>query len=189
MGIELGQVTLEDQQLLRHFRIDLRDDWFPDPKYFADMLEGGLARTVLTDNFSRNHGQYKPLARDIFNLPKPNFTIRCALETGLPDRLLYQGLVSYLAPFYEHLIPWNVFNHRLELSKSPDRYFLRRGVACWKDFTGAITSAMSPEVYLLSTDLSNYYEYIDLPKLKHILVSLIEQLPAIQSKKRQFGPT
>lgn len=105
MPIELGDIRFDEQRLYKQLRNDLRDDWFPDPILYTDMLEGGIVTDRITTNFEENHGRYLPSHRNLFNLPKPNFTLRYALEFGLSDRALYHGLCAFLVPFYDRLVP------------------------------------------------------------------------------------
>ncbi len=178
-------MTFDLRTLTKHFRQDITDDWFPDPLGYDDLLADATTRELLEQNHARNHGQYKAFDRSLFDVPKANFTLRCALETGYCDRVLYQGLGSYLAPFFDQCVPWNSFSHRLD-KHSRRRYLIRRGVESWKDFTGAVRSAMTPEKYLLSTDLSNYFEHVDLAKLQSGMESLLPGIDAPPSEKSRI---
>ena len=178
MALILGDIQFDEGRLYKQLRNDLRDDWFPDPLQFADMIDGGIASDRILDNFSRHHGSYEAGQRSLFNIPKADFTIRYALEVGLEDRALYQGICSYLIQFFDPLIPWYVFSHRRDHARSNDRYMFRHGVSAWRDFTEAVRSEVDDSKHLLSTDLTNYFENIDLQKLREKLVSLIPQVSA-----------
>jgi hypothetical protein len=177
MPITMGDVVIDDAQLLKELRNDMKDDWFPDPLAFMDMLEGGVVATGMLKNFADNHGQYVPVYRKVFNIPKSDFTLRCALETGLSDRVLYHALASHLVPFYDQLLPWNVFSHRYDHTERRSGLF-KRHVPAWRDFVGAVRSAITPSSYLVSTDISNYYENIDLQSLQKRLLDLIPSIKA-----------
>jgi hypothetical protein len=140
MAIALGDIRFDENRLFKQLRNDLRDDWFPDPILYADMLDGGIVTDRITHNFEENHGRYQPSYRTLLNLPKPNFTLRYALEFGLSDRALYHGLCSFLIGFYDPLVPWYVFSHRQDHERSSDRYMFRHGVSAWWDFTEAVRS-------------------------------------------------
>ena len=183
MDIELGGIVLNQKILFKQFRNDLRDDWFPDPLLFNDVLDKGVVTERLKDNFEKNDGKYLPVERTLFNIPKSNFTLRYALEIGIADRLLYHGLVSFLVPYYDPLIPWFVYSHRRDAHRSSDRYLFRMGIPAWKDFVGSVKSAITEENYFLSTDLANYFEHIDLKKLKKVFVERIPTVDATASKK------
>ena len=80
MAIELGTVEFDESKLFKQLRNDLRDDWFPDPLNYRDMIDGGIVSSLMVRNFESNHGQYVPAPRTIYNVPKPNFTLRYALD-------------------------------------------------------------------------------------------------------------
>ena len=88
---------------------------------------------------------------------------------------MYHALAMRLVPYYDPLIPWNVFNHRAPHDES-SRYLFRRAVPSWQDFTGVVRNALVNAEVLLSTDLANYFENINLSCLRSVL---IEELPAL----------
>ncbi len=181
--IEIGPVKFEQSVLHKQLKNDLKDDWFPDPLKFNDIFDSGYIKTAIVNNFDKHHGQYIPSIRDLLNIPKPNFTLRYALETGVSDRALYHGLASFLARRFDKLIPWYVFSHRVDPHKEDERYLFRRGVGAWKDFVEATKSAISSDCWLLSTDLTNYFENINLNRLRVTLLHSIPDLPVSAAEK------
>lgn len=188
MIIEFGDVQFESDSLFKQLRSDLRDDWFPDPLRFGDMLDSELVADCMTKNFALNQGRYVPRERDLFNVPKPNFTLRYALETSLSDRALYHGLALFLMPFYDRLIPWNAFSHRYDYDHrgGPAKSPFKRPIPSWKDFVGSVRSAISTDSILLSTDLINYYEYIDIGRLQSTLLELLPDIDAAATEKAKI---
>src|SRR6185437_12857568 len=81
------------------------------------------------------------------------------------------------------LIPWYVFSHRRDHARSNDRYMFRHGVSAWGDFTETVRSEVDDSKHLLSTDLTNYFENIDLAKLQGKLLSLIPEVSAAPETK------
>jgi hypothetical protein len=186
MPFQVGHVSFNESRVLRQLRQDLKDDWFPDPLLFKDMIEGQELCLLeqITANVEHNHGRYAATPRSIYNLPKPNFTLRYALEVGLADRALYHALVAYLVPLYDKLLLWNAFSHRPIQSSNAKRMF-KRGVSAWKDFVGSVRNALVPGTFLVTADISNYFENIDLKQLRSTLESLIPALDAdTQTKSR-----
>lgn len=178
-ALRIGNVVLDSPRIFSQLRQDLNDDWFPDPLQYRDMLNGEqnhVTQAILA-NVEQNHGQYVASRRSVYNLPKSNFTLRYALEVSLADRAMYHALVALLIPLYDPLIPWNSFSYRWNLSLHGKTLF-KRSVAAWKDFVGATKSALQPGMSLVSADISNYYENIDLKQLKDTLESLIPLLKA-----------
>ena len=184
--IDLGTVQLDEQSLFKQLRHDLKDDWFPDALDYDDLFEDSLLSNHISDIFTENSGRFTASKRSIFNIPKSNFTIRYALETGLADRAIYHGLVSFLVPRLDPLIPWNVFNHRHDAADGRSRYMFRRAIPAWRDFAGVVENATTGQSVLLSTDLSNYYENIDLATLRQTLESVVPNSNCSAQEKSQL---
>lgn len=183
MTIELGKIQFAEGSLFKQLRNDLKDDWFPDPLDYGDMIDTGLITDLINQNFESNHGQYVPARRDLLNIPKPNFTLRYALETGLSDRALYHGFAAFLIPFFDRLIPWYVFSHRYNYRHPNERYMFQRAIPAWQDFVGAVRSAVDGDKVLLSTDIANYFENISLSYLKQKLLEMIPEVEASGADK------
>lgn len=173
MTINLGSIVFDEAPLLKQLRQDMRDDWFPDALGFEDMMRSGVSRERIEQNFNENHGQYVPTSRDIFNVPKPNFTVRYGLETGITDRAVYHALASLISIHIDPLIPPVIYSHRRDPHRNDERYLFRRSIAAWQDFVGSVRADLHNGEYLLSTDLTNYFDNIDLRKLRDLLFDLI----------------
>lgn len=182
MSINLGSVSFDENILFRQLRFDLKDDWFPDPIAFRDTFrdseEQGLLAGQIVQNFVRNHGQYTASRRHILNIPKPNFTLRYGLEVSIADRAVYHGLCSFLSRHYDGLIPWYIFSHRRDAHRDDDRYMFRRGTIAWRDFIGAVDRSVADDKILLTTDLTNYFENIDLRKLRTVMQNRLADISA-----------
>jgi len=178
----LGPIEFDEKVIKRQLRRDLLDDWFPDPRRFEDMLDIDHVEAVLVDNFQHNEGTFQPEKRTLFNIPKSNFTLRYGLEISLAERALYQAIAARLVPLYDPLIPWNVFSHRAAENQD-GRYLFRRAIPAWQDFTGVVRDGLSGAQALLSTDLTNYFENIDLEKLRETLIELLPQLATDAAEK------
>ena len=182
MKISIGPIEFDHELVQRQLRMDLRDDWFPDPLRFEDLLNGGHIESILTGNLQKHSGKIQPAPRTLYNLPKANFTLRYALEISLAERALYHALTARLLPLYDPLIPWNVFNHRAS-DKPSSRYLFRRAIPAWQDFTGVVRNVLTTHPVLLSTDLTNYFENINLKQLEDTLLNELPQLNASAIEK------
>ena len=182
MAVLLGPVEFDERIIKRQLRRDLLDDWFPDPRRFEDMLDTDHVETILVDNFQHNDGAFKPEKRTLFNIPKSNFTLRYGLEISLAERALYQAVAARLVPLYDPLIPWSVFSHRAAEDLG-GKYLFRRAIPAWQDFTGVVRDGLREAPVLLSTDLTNYFENIDLEKLRETLIELLPELATDAAEK------
>ncbi len=186
MPINLGSLSFDDSKVLKQLRSDMKDDWFADPLSYGDMTNGPLLNELIHQNFTANNGQYLSSERHILNLPKPNFTLRYGMETSLTDRFLFHALTSELVPVFDRLLGPSVYSHRYNYDKPNPRYLYRRGIPAWNDFIGSVGSAVSGAKYLLSTDLSNYYEGVELLALKQQLISLLSEIQEAPAEKNRI---
>jgi hypothetical protein len=186
MPMQFGALTLDPSVISKQLRGDMKDDWFFDPLNYADMLNEATLEGIVQANFEKNAGLYESCERHVFNVPKPNFTLRYALETSLSDRFLYHGLVAHLVPFYDKLLGPSVYSHRYDYDKPDERYLFKRGIPAWGDFIGSVKSALEPGSFLVSTDLTNYYECVNLVRLKAELLSLLPHVEATAEQKYQI---
>lgn len=179
--IDFGLIKVDTAAVIRQLQQDLRDDWFPDPRRFEDMFKSNRIEKVIEANLQRNNGAYTPSARTVFNVPKKNFTLRYSLETGVADRTLYHALTAHLVPFYDPLLSWKVFSHRM--SDKGGKYLFRKAIPAWKDFVGSVEFAAKEKGVLLSTDLANYFEGIDISLLKSTFLELLSEVSATPAEK------
>lgn len=182
--MDIGHISFDEEVIMKQLREDLRDDWFPDPLDFNDFMSTGLLPEILQANVQLNHGNYQPVRAALLNVPKPNFTLRYALETSLSDRAVYHATAMQLLPLFDGLIDWRVFSHRMDRGKSDDtghrskiKYSFRNGIVAWGDFLGSVRTALVPGSVLLSTDLANYFENISVEALMNSMIGLLPSLP------------
>jgi Reverse transcriptase (RNA-dependent DNA polymerase) len=188
MAIQCGNFVLDPPSVAKQLVQDFRDDWFPDPVGYADLFESKLLEKVISANFEENHGQYHPSKAQLLNIPKSNFTLRYALETSLADRAVYQALAAELLPYFDPLIVWQVFSHRLPRKdqkgeRAGTKYMFRNGISAWSDFLGCVEAKITDNSVLLSTDLANYFENISIPLLRSCFLDLVPQIDANGEQK------
>lgn len=184
--VNLGVIEFDERVMLRQLRQDMKDDWFPDALLFEDAISSDQLRQRIEANFDQNHGAYVPAPRDLFNVPKPDFTVRYGLETSLNDRLVYHSLASSISRRVDSLIPPIVFSHRRDPHNQNERYFFRRSIQAWQDFIGSVRADLAPNEVLLSTDLTNYFDNIDLKKLNQTLSDLVVEAKCDSAAKARL---
>lgn len=188
MTIDLGTLQLDERLVTRQLQRDMRDDWFPDPLRFEDIFDSEHIAECVAANFTRNNGVYRPSNRQLLNLPKPNFTLRYALETSIVDRAIYHGLTALLVPHLDPLIPWNVFSHRHN-GNTDSRYLFKPAIRSWQDFTGVARQSLEQYPVLLSTDLANYFENISIATLKSSMLGYLAELKCDANQKAKLRST
>jgi hypothetical protein len=58
MAISVGSLTFDEKWLCKQLR-DLRDDCFPDPLLFFDMIDSGQLAKKILSNFAENQGDIR----------------------------------------------------------------------------------------------------------------------------------
>lgn len=156
-------LPLDYSLALNRIRLDMRDDWFPDAIGFRDLVNP--ARFIAQINAS----SYKPQPAESFDLPKLGYTLRYSLETSFTDRVVYQAIVDTLIPHYDRQLSDTVYSHRFS---QPDRWYMFRPfIDQWLNFIRVVREELgSGSRVLLTTDIQNYFEAINLKLLKATLL-------------------
>lgn len=193
MPIIIDHITLDEDIVEKQLKNDFRDDWFPDALGYSDYFDAGLLPSIVAKNFDRHHGQYEPSKASLLNIPKSNFTLRYALETSIADRAVYHALAVQLQAHFDKLISWRAFSHRLptnvalmEERRSSVKYTFRPSVRAWSDFLGCVQERLAAGAVLLSTDLANYFENINLELLRNAMEGLVPQLDGEAAQKAKI---
>lgn len=165
-----GLPAVSEKQIIRYLKLDLSDDWFRDPIDYEDYIFMHKEYEIINASFNADTGMYEPCKRELFYVPKPNFTIRCALETDYYDRWLYFYLVLPLIKEFDCLIPPQIFSHRYNTLNG--NYLFHNAIEQWSKYQGLIR-ARSKNKYIVSTDIQNYYENISIVRLENDLLDYL----------------
>jgi hypothetical protein len=151
---------------------DLRDDFWPDPLGFRDILG---ADGVALERLKAALTNYSPRPGLSYDVPKANFTIRDSIYISALDRLVYQALVDHLIIHIDPLLSAGVFSHRLRGDKT--RWIFHSGVKQWRHFLDAIRTTLSAaqKSWLVITDLSQYFETVRFNFLKRHLEEILSE--------------
>jgi hypothetical protein len=134
----------------------MRDDFWPDPLGFKDLL-GDEAAVGRLEPLLKH---YRPHRGASYNIPKANFTIRDSIYISAIDRLVYQALIDRLIVHIDPLLSPGVFSHRL---RSPTaKWIFYSGVEQWKKFLDTIKRELNarPKSWLVVTDLSQSFTFL-----------------------------
>jgi retron-type reverse transcriptase len=151
MKIHIEGAELDIDLAVLRLKADLRDDWFPDPLRFADVLQPeSVARQF--------ENGYTPQDAVEVNVPKSGFTLRYSLEQAIVDRLAYQAVADSLESLDNALAP-NVYGYRLRPGRAAQMFLSR--VQAWIDFNSTLRVRVKDGGgALLVTDVQNFYEGI-----------------------------
>jgi len=151
MKTEIQGAELDFGLAILRLRSDLRDDWFPDPVRFADMLTDDAVSQQLRE-------QYAPQPAVEVNIPKGGFTLRYSLEQCVTDRIVYQAVADALEHIDLSLAP-QVYGFRIRPGRGGETF--QPKVQAWIDFNNTVRLQLQDlGGVLLVTDVQNFYECI-----------------------------
>jgi len=107
--LHLLELGLDWKLALKRVLKDIRDDFWPDPFGFEDLLAGNEQAQQRIEPLLKS---YQPKSGVSYSIPKTSFTIRDSIYIPPLDRLVYQALADHLIPQIDsHLSP-SSFSHR-----------------------------------------------------------------------------
>lgn len=172
---------------MRQLKQDLRDDWYPDPLNYEDLLDPKVAGEILKSSFEEHHGLFVPEERLELNIPKRGFVLRYSLEMSPHDRLYYQALAGFLVPYFDPLLPSQVLNHRFAIRGSREgRYLFKQPIDQWKHFLSYVREETKTHPVVLITDVLNYYENITVENVLAVLESNVRNVHAEGAEKARI---
>jgi hypothetical protein len=157
-----GHLKYQPNLIWTYLQKDIEDDWFQDPIRYKDFGVLCKAYEFFENNIRSNFGRYQAKEREIFHLPKGNFTLRYSLETSFYDRYMYLLLVLPLMRMFDPLIDNRVYNHRY---CDDDKFLFLNPINQWEKFEGIVRSDAHNN-YVLETDIQNFFENILISVLK-----------------------
>ncbi|WP_278380383.1 RNA-directed DNA polymerase [Chryseobacterium arthrosphaerae] len=156
---------------------DIKDDWYHDPLKYIDLLNIDYLFQYFKLSINKKH---KFNRAEIFYVPKKSFTLRQALISNLPDRILYIAIVKKLASSMDEAMIPNVYSARYD-KFSQDQLILN-GVEQWKKLKYKIQECLElkknsdPAVFkyncLIKIDILNFYDNIN----KKFLIEKIKRI-------------
>ncbi|HWN56980.1 MAG TPA: RNA-directed DNA polymerase, partial [Methylomirabilota bacterium] len=168
--LNLLDLGLDWKLALQRVTKDLRDDFWPDPLGFKDVLGSDEAGIRRLEPLLKS---YKPRRGASYQVPKVNFTIRDSIYISALDRLVYQALIDRLIVHIDPRLSPGVFSHRLRAPTS--KWIFYSGVEQWKKFLDAVKTELHarPKSWLVITDLSQYFETVRFRPLKRQLEEML----------------
>jgi len=142
------------------------DNPIPDPLRFSYFA---LNKKELLQNFTKKLQNRDYLTRSLLTIdvPKDNFTIRPMARPEIQDWIIYQSLIDYLVPKIVPRISKRSFS--IINFKNP-----RRRIHAWQKFDEKDRNLYkSGYKYVVVTDISGYFENIDLEELRNKLINHI----------------
>lgn len=176
--LKLGIYRDDLKRVLKYLKADLKDDWFQDPLLYKDIMQNEeFILNYFEKNIKKNHGVYIPTKRQMLNIPKKGFVLRYSLETSFFDRIAFHSFGLTLMEHFDKMISKRILNHRIDYNsiRKKNDYLFKNSIEQWKKFEEYVRVDAENKV-ILETDLQNYYENINIDKLKGNLENCLENL-------------
>ena len=173
-------------------RAEIRQDFLNDP-YYADKFTTHFEANLQEIAHRLISGTYAPQPITEIDVPKSSLAIRPGSVPQIEDRIVMQTVVLLLAPIADKSLPASVYSYRVKkkptktaLFKESDSYdfpYLKRKTILteidpfeswyemWPEFQEVSRSAFEEDGYnfLAISDISAYFENIQLPILRDLL--------------------
>jgi hypothetical protein len=161
-------------------------DAIPDVLRFDDQKLGW--DTLKADIISQlDSGAYHPATPRLVEVPKDEFSSRPITVMRVADRIIYEALVDRLIPAIESALPDAVYSARVKVGKT-GKSRMPHQIQQWLRFQRAGRKLCDEETsaFMLSTDVSSYFEYVDLATLMKELKALPGVDPTIVDLLSRF---
>jgi hypothetical protein len=157
LDFNLLELDLDWKLAIQRVAKDVRDDFWPDPLAFKDLLSSGESAFARLEPLLK---AYRPRQGFSYCIPKANFTIRDSIHISALDRIVYQALIDRIIIAVDNRLSPSVFSHRLRNPTA--KWIFNSGVSQWKKFRDAVKTQLRARAgsWLVVTDLSRYFETI-----------------------------
>jgi hypothetical protein len=163
-------IVTDDQvrKAIKLLKKDIYDDWYCDLQNYSDVFnEIQKVTALINERIDKGRGIYIAEKSILFNIPKGNGGFRYSLELSPLDRLAYHVFGFQLIDLLDCVLPYNILSHR---KNHDDETLYKPMIEQWNKFIN-YTRICGKDSYILETDLSNYYDNIDIEKLREELIN------------------
>lgn len=121
-------------------------------------------------------GTYRPQAAGIVEVPKGALVSRPIAVLNLVDRVVYQAVMERIGPLIDAELTEEVRSARLYKNKS-GKYAQPKQTEAWAKFqkSGREMCELFDHVCMLTTDITSYFEFVDL----ELLISELREVPGM----------
>lgn len=163
------KVTREKVSLaIKFLKKDIHDDWYCDLQNYEDIFKKIEKLTEKINTKIKNgRGVYIAQAPVLLNIPKGDCGFRYTLELSPIDRVAFHVFGLDLIELLDKTLPYNILGHRRSLD---DETLFKPAIEQWNKFIN-YTRVCGKSKYIIETDISNYFDNIEISKLKDELIA------------------
>ena len=160
------------KRAIKFLKKDIYDDWYCDLQNYSDLFSD-IPKLIeqINHRIQAGHGVFVAQKAVLLNIPKGNGGFRYTLELSPLDRIAFHIFGLELISLLDKSISFRVLSQR----KSADEETLfKPAIEQWNKFEN-YTRVSGVGKYIIETDLSNYFENIQVDRLRDELVSAAAQ--------------
>lgn len=178
----INGVSLDLSKAIDRLKQDIRDDFYIDSLYYADLLNWDFLFNQLRPYFEGK--KYKACQMEAFFVPKKEFTLRQALISPFIDRIIYSAVVGVLAPKLDNAMIPNVYSARYNHYQKDQ--LIINGVEQWKKMKYKLSDRVEKYNCIIEVDLLNYYDNINKKLLYNKILNICETPNEIAAAKMLY---
>ncbi len=160
------------RRAIKFLKKDIYDDWYCDLQNYSDIFRDvSKIAQLVNQKIELGRGVYIAQKSVLLNIPKGNGGFRYTLELSPIDRIAFHVFGIELIELLDKALPFNILSHRRSLD---DDTLFKPPIEQWNKFEN-YTRVTAQNKFIIETDLSNYFDNIDIEKLRNELVAASAQ--------------
>lgn len=160
------------KRAIKFLKKDMYDDWYCDLQNYADLFSD-IPKLIDQINHRIHIGRGVFVAQKavLLNIPKGNGGFRYTLELSPLDRIAFHIFGLELIELLDGSISFHILSQR---RSTDEETLFKPAIEQWNKFEN-YTRVSGVGKYIIETDLSNYFENIQIDRLREELVSTAAQ--------------
>lgn len=151
---------------------DARDDFFPDPIWYADLKKAG---NEYVERRQHRLLQIDSIPHLVERVPKKSGLLREAVWLHPMHRLLYLAVLQHLLPILDARLPSSVYSYRLDSPEDRAAYPFANTMVRWKTFHNDFRQrCMDDNIQaVVLADIASFYDHIESDRLAERVLGLL----------------
>jgi len=165
---DITKIKLDLDLAFTHVCQDINFDLIKDIINYKDYIH--CKKEIISTLNEELSLDYEPRKIELIDIPKNGFTLRPISIINFKDRVLYQALINSIVRQIDSKLSSSVYSYRVKTDNGEICYD-KSPINSWKIFQNDLINCYKNEgyTYLLTTDITSYFENVNLQKLHGFL--------------------